>query len=180
MKREGNLIGRIAERENLRQALGLSLRGHHRQFAPSRCAVEVERWLDDLGRDIQAGTVRVGDHRRFVVHDPKRRVIHAPSFRERVLHHAIMNVAGSRLDELLIADSYASRAGMGVHRARERARQYCVRFAHYLKLDVRGYFDSIDHDVLLGLMGRLFKDHALLDLLGRRRRKLPMHEEALG
>jgi RNA-directed DNA polymerase len=165
MKREGNLMARIAERENLRQALALSLRGHQR--APYRCASEVDTWLAELGRDILAGTVAVGVHSRFVVHDPKRRVIHAPSFRERVLHHAIMNVAGPRLEHLAIADSYASRVGMGVHRARAAARVFCGQFACYLKLDVRSYFDSIDHDVLMRSLGRLFKDRALLSLLER-------------
>jgi RNA-directed DNA polymerase len=165
MKREGSLLVRISERENLRQALGLARRGHHR--AAYQSAADVDAWLADLGRDILAGTVAVGSFHRFVVHDPKRRVIHAPSFRERILHHAILNVAGSRLERMAIFDSYASRVGKGVHKARERAHGFCRQFACFLKLDVRGYFDAIDHDRLLQSLARLFKDPALYLLLER-------------
>jgi RNA-directed DNA polymerase len=165
VKREGNLIARIVERENLRHALGLALRGHHGRRLPYKSADEVDAWLAELGCDILAGTVAVGAYRRFVVHDPKRRVIHAPSFRERVLHHAILNIAGPRLERLSIFDSYASRLDKGVHRARARAREFCQRFGYYLKLDVRAYFDSIDHERLLESLARLFKEPALLRLL---------------
>ncbi len=45
--------------------------------------------------------------RQFVIHDPKRRVIHAPEFGDRVVHHAIILQAGAQIDRTLIDDSFA-------------------------------------------------------------------------
>jgi hypothetical protein len=67
---------------------------------------QLEAWLNSLQQDLLRGEVEVGRFRSFVIHDPKRRVIHAAPFRERVLHHAIMNVAGPVFERLGIDDSF--------------------------------------------------------------------------
>ena len=50
-------------------------------------------------------------YRSFLVHDPKRRLISAAPFRDRVVHHALMNVIGPLLERSFIDDSYANRVG---------------------------------------------------------------------
>jgi RNA-directed DNA polymerase len=117
---------------------------------------------------IRDGLVRhapdIGHYRFFRVHDPKPRDICAASFPERVLHHAVMNVCEPVLEAYAVFDSYACRKGKGNLKALNRARVFSNRFPWYLKLDIRKYFDSIDHDVLLRLLSRRFKDRSLMAL----------------
>lgn len=123
--------------------------------------------LATLGRDILDGSVAVGDMRRFHIYDPKHRIIHAPCFRERVLHHALMNHVGPELDRALVADTYACRVGKGALAAVLRAQQHLRCWRWYGKADMRNYFASIDHTILLELLTRRFKNQGLLALMGR-------------
>jgi len=100
-----------------------------------------------------------GQYTRFVVCDPKRREIAKASVRDRVLHHAIHRVLAPLFDVSFIFDSYSSRAGKGTHTAGKRFRQFAwalsrnhTKTVWVLQLDVRRFFDSVDHEVLLGLL----------------------------
>jgi hypothetical protein len=73
----------------------------------------------------------------LVVHDPKERVITAPCFAERVLHHAIMNVCEPVFDRWLIDDTFACRLGRGRLPALQRAQRFARGHAYFLKLDIR-------------------------------------------
>jgi len=112
-------------------------------------------------------TVRVGQGHRFEIHDPKPRAIFAPCFRERVLHHALMNRIGPVLDRALINDSYACRAGKGTLAATARVHEHVRRFPWYAKMDVRAYFASIRHSILMERIRRRIKGDDVLALVGR-------------
>ncbi|MDR3188784.1 MAG: RNA-directed DNA polymerase, partial [Prevotellaceae bacterium] len=90
----------------------------------------------------------------------------AASFRERVLHHALMNVCHDSFERYQINDSYACRVGHGTYAALERAEMFQRKYQWYLKLDVRKYFPSISHLVLKELLARRFKERRLLDIFG--------------
>lgn len=81
------------------------------------------------------------------------------------MHHAIVRVIEPIFERRFIEDSFACRAGKGAHAAMRRAAQFARRFGYALKCDVRKYFPSIDHDVLMGLLGRVIGDRKLLDLI---------------
>lgn len=123
--------------------------------------------LAALRAELLRGDVAVGAYRYFMVRDPKPRCICAASFRERVLHHAIMNVCEAEFERVAIHDSYACRSGKGTHAAVRRARYFASRHAYCVKLDIRKYFDSIDHAALMDLLERRFKDSAVLRLFAR-------------
>jgi len=65
-----------------------------------------------------------GGYHYFTVHDPKERTICAARFRERVLHHALMNVCEPVLERAAVFDSYACRRGKGQLAAVRRAESY--------------------------------------------------------
>jgi RNA-directed DNA polymerase len=111
--------------------------------------------------------VRVGQGHRFEIRDPKPRAIFAPCFRERVLHHALMNRIGPVLDRALVNDSYACRAGKGTLAAAARVHEHVRRFPWYAKMDVRAYFASIRHSILIERVRRRIKGEGVLALLGR-------------
>ena len=67
----------------------------------------------------------------------------------------------------MIPDTFACRTGKGRIAAIERAASFARRFSFFLKLDIRKYFDSIPHQMLLHRLARRFKDRRVLDLFGR-------------
>lgn len=167
MRRIGNLFDAIAERDNLRLAVSKALRGKRGGAEARHFTARLEENLRRMAGELRAGTIAVGRFHQFVIHDPKERVITAPCFRERVLHHAILNVCEPHFERWLIADSYACRKGKGREAALRRAQDYARRYGWFLKLDVRKYFDSVPHEPLLERLGRRFKDGRLLGLFAR-------------
>lgn len=167
MKRTGNLYGRIADYDNLRLAFYRAARGKRGKRDVLLYARCLDRNLRSLRKDLLNRSVEVGDYRYFVIHEPKERVICAAAFRERVLHHALMNVLEPELERFQIHDSYACRTGKGTDAALRRALYHTRRFRRFVKLDVRKYFDSISHPVLLDLLARRIKDREVLTLLQR-------------
>lgn len=167
MKRAGNLYLKIAEPDNLRRAFLKAARGKGDRREVLRFRLDLDANLAEIHRQLLAREVLVGDYRFFTVYDPKERTICAAAFRERVLHHAIMNLCEPVLESYSIFDSYACRVGKGQRAAVARARHFAEVYPWYLKLDIRKYFDSIDHERLLTLLGRRFKDRDLLNLFAR-------------
>ena len=103
----------------------------------------------------------------FLIRDPKLRLIHAPAFRDRVLHHALMAVMGPILDRALVADTFACREGKGSLAAVQRAQQHARRSSWFCHIDIKSYFPSIDHTILKDMLARKFKNKQLLELVGR-------------
>ena len=162
MKRVGNLMPQIADMDNLSEAFLLAVRG-------KACKGEVIRFRRNLDRELHAihcqlldGSYRFGDYRQFMVYDPKERVICATPFRERVTFHAMMRVCHPVFENFQINGSFASRPNLGTYKALEQAQAYCRRYAWFLKMDMRKFFASIDHDCMKRMLGRLFKDRLLL------------------
>jgi hypothetical protein len=81
------------------------------------------------------------------------------------MHHALMNILEPVFERPLIDNSYACRKGKGTHAAALYAFKQCKRGGYFLKLDIRKYFDSIDHGVLKNLIAGLIKDVRVIFLL---------------
>lgn len=113
------------------------------------------------------GGLEIGNYHKFVIYEPKKRQICAAPLRQRILHHAIMNVCHEYFERHLIFDCYASRPGKGTHKAIKRVQDMMGAYRYFAKIDIRKYFDSIDHDVLKALLVRLFNDQRLLCLFDK-------------
>lgn len=118
-------------------------------------------------------TYQHGSYHRFSICDPKPRVIHKAAVRDRLVHHAVHRVLYPFFDHRFIADSFSCRIGKGTHRAlgRFRAIAFQVSRNHtrtywVLKCDIRKFFASIDHAVLLRLLAGRIRDEDILRLLG--------------
>jgi len=167
MKRAGNLFERVLDRDNFRSAVGKAMRGKRDRPEVVAFQRDLDHQLAVMAEQVRAGTFPLGRFRQFIRFDPKERVITAPCFPERVLHHAVTNVCEPVFEKWLIDDTFACRAGKGRMAALVRAQQFARRFPFFLKLDIRKYFDSVPHERLLELLARRFKDRPLLDLFGR-------------
>jgi hypothetical protein len=167
MKRAGNLLDQVADPANLRLAFWKAARGKcaAREVVAYRSCLAQNLALMRVG--ILDGTVEVGHYQFFTIHDPKERNICAAAFSERVLHHALINVCEPVFEKRLVFDTYACRTGKGRIKALARAQHFARQHAWYLKLDVRRYFDSIDHAEMISLLERILKDQAVLGLFKR-------------
>lgn len=165
MRRARNLFDEIVGRENLRQAFARAALGKRDRPEVRWYAAQLDMRLGETAEQLRAGTISVGKFHQFVIRDPKERIITAPCFAERVLHHAIMQVCEPIFDRRLIDDTFACRRGRGRIAALARSQTFARRFPAFLKLDVRRYFDSISHERLACALERMFKDQQLLALL---------------
>ena len=125
----------------------------------------VEDNLLQLAHDLGTQEYCPGAYHSFFIHDPKRRLISAAPFRDRVVHHALCNLIEPRFERSFIADSYANRIGKGTHAARARCQQYARRYRYVWQGDVRQFFPSVDHLLLRRALARKVDDPHLLWLI---------------
>jgi len=129
------------------------------QHAPQRLGQLSEALFNECWRPSQMS--------EFVIYDPKRRVIHAPPFPDRIVHHALILQVGEHLDRMQIDDSFACRTGKGPVMAVQRAQHFSRRFPWYLKMDIAAYFHSISHRFLYEFLERRIADSGVLRLFSR-------------
>lgn len=158
---------KIADLHNLYLAFHKASRGKRLRAACRNFGARLDQELAQMRMELLEGAVPVGKYHFFTIYDPKERRICAADFRERVLHHALMNVCHPIFERVQIYDSYASRKGKGTHAALDRARHFARKYEWHYKMDVRKYFDSIPQGLLMEQLERLFKEKPLLDLFAR-------------
>lgn len=125
-----------------------------------------------LHHNLRDRTYRHGGYYSFIVSDPKPRHIHKASVRDRLLHHAIYRMLYPYFDTRFIADLYSCRLDKGTHRAVDRLRSFILkagrnntRTCWALQCDVRKFFASSNHQVLLDELARHIADKDILWLL---------------
>jgi len=108
----------------------------------------------------------------FTIRDPKTRKISKSDFRDRIVHHALCNIIEPILDKGFIYDSYANRLGKGTHKAirrfdyfKRKATKNNSRACFVLKADIKHYFDTVSHDILLSIIKRKVWDNKALFLI---------------
>jgi len=150
----------------LRLAFLKAARGKRHRRVVHQFENQLDERLAEMRDRLLAGNFEVGRRYCFTIHDPKPRVIHAAAFPERVMHHAVMNHADEIFERRQWPQSFACRRGKGRLAAVQEAWRGARR-EWFLKADVRQFFDSISHEVLLGQLQRIFKDRPLLALFER-------------
>lgn len=139
--------------------------------------LEYEKNLLQLYDEISSRSYQPSAYSAFIVEKPVKREIFASEFRDRVVHHLIFNYLNPIFDPTFINDSYSCRAGRGTsygivrvnHFIRSCSDNY-KKDAYILKLDIKGYFMSIDRTILFKLIKQRIteKQHTLhceLDLI---------------
>jgi len=144
----------LASWDNLLLAYRQAARGKRGQ--PNVAAFEhrLEDNLFALREELLSHRYRPGPYTSFTIQEPKRRLISAAPFRDRVVHHALCNLIEPIFERSFIADSYANRIGKGTHRALARCQQFARRYRYVLQCDVRQFFPSIDHAILRAALAR--------------------------
>ena len=118
---------------------------------------DLEINLLGIQEELAARTYRPGPYKTFVIYEPKRRLISAAPYRDRVVHHALCNIVGPLFDARFIAACYANRRGKGTHKALDHFRILARRYRYCLHADIEKYFPSMDHAVLKEAIRRKIK-----------------------
>jgi len=128
----------------------------------------------ELNRDLKNKMYKHRSYRKFNISDPKPRVIHKATVRDRLLHHLIYQELYEYFDKKFIHDSYSCRVDKGTHRAMNRFRDFHrkvsknnIRTCWVLKCDIKKFFANIDHEILKNILVKHIKDENTLWLLGQ-------------
>ena len=128
----------------------------------------LQKNLNSIREELVSQTYRTSPYETFFIHDPKEREIYRLPFRDRVVHHAVMNVLEGIWVPVFISQTYSCVKGKGIHGALKtlsrdlkdtQGTQYC------LKMDIRKYYPSVAHEVLKSIVRKKIKDKRLLRLL---------------
>jgi len=165
MKRYGYLFDQICSFKALVMSVHDAARGKKAKPKVAQFIRNLENEVIALEEELLAKTYRPLSYCTFSVHDPKERMICAADFRDRVVHHAVCKAMEPIFEQSFICDTYACRRDKGTHRAIKRAQGFCRRYQYFLKLDIKKFFDSVDHSVLKTMLQRKIKDIDLLWLL---------------
>ena len=135
-----------------------------------RFNANLEENITNIQNHLMWGSWRPSKWKEFMVYEPKRRLIQAPPFKDRVVHHALASVISPLFERKFIFDSYACRQGKGFHQAAKRVQTFLQKArvdgetTYVLKADISKYFHSIDHDALSRIFSRTIRDERVLAL----------------
>lgn len=160
-RRDPMTLDDVLDWSNLLDAAHAAARGKRGRAPAAAFELRLADHLVTLQHDIRTRQYRPGGYVSFTIHEPKRRLISAAPFRDRVVHHALCGVIEPEFERRFIHDSYANRAGKGTHRAVDRCQQFARRHRYCLGLDVRQHFASIDHAILAETLERVIPDDGL-------------------
>jgi RNA-directed DNA polymerase len=128
--------------------------------------------LESLSRELTTGVYRHESYSSFMVQDPKTRIIHKASVRDRIVHQSLVTCLERVFDKLFIYDSYSCRPAKGTHAGHKRLVQFLrqvsknnTKSAYVLKCDIKKYFASVDHDLLLEFIKRRVMEEDVLRLI---------------
>lgn len=172
MKRIGNLYASIISPDNLMVADAKARKGKLRSHGVRLHDQHRERNILVLQKQLEDKTFKTSEYHVFKMitdNNKEREIYRLPYFPDRILHHAIMNVMEPIWVSTFTADTYACIKNRGIHAAVKKLKfvlqtdpehtLYC------LKLDIRKFYPSVDHEVLKMLLRRKIKDKDLLQLL---------------
>jgi retron-type reverse transcriptase len=158
MKTYKNLYPRIWVYENLYEAWRRAAR--RKRAAPGVATFEYTL-TDNLLRleeELRTQTYRPGPYQHFRITYPKPRRISAAPFRDRVVHHALVQQIEPIFEARFSRDSYACRVGKGTHAALQRCQMFARRYPYVLQGDIVQFFPAVDHAILRTLLFRPIAD----------------------
>jgi len=167
-----NMYHHIISIENLLEAWKEFLKGKRSKKDVQEFQYRLSDNILSLHNDLKNKIYAHGGYYAFNISDPKPRNIHKASVRDRLLHHAIYRQLYPFFDRTFIYDSYSCRKLRGTHRALKRFKDFSYKVSKnntktcwVLKCDIRKFFASIDHDILLVILRQYIVDEDVLRLL---------------
>jgi RNA-directed DNA polymerase len=162
-----SVFDRVCSFENLWLAYTRARKGKRYSEPAAWFDRDAERRILDLGKELKTERYRPGEYHHFRINEPKRRKISAAPFRDRVVHHAVINVIEPFYEARFSEASFACRRGKGTHAAVDRAHWGIRNCRWFLKGDIVKFFPSVDHNILRRVLWRHVADTRLRRLMDR-------------
>lgn len=166
---------RLSDFRNLYAAHKLARRSKQHKRDVVAFEMDLAKNLWEIKNRLDSRTYEVGGYYKFIIHDPKTREIQALHYGDRIVQHSLCdNVLTPFFEKRLIYDNCACRKGKGTHFGINRLTGFLRGYYRkhgadgwILKLDIRKYFPSIDHAVLLSRLQRVILDPDIMALIGK-------------
>jgi retron-type reverse transcriptase len=182
MKTHNKLFKKLCSLENLELAFKKAKKGRLKKWYVQQFESNLYNELMKLKIELETQTYKPRPLKRFIIRDPKTRVIHASAFRDRIVHHAICNIIEPIFEKIFIHDTYANRKKKGTHAGLKRfdefkrkvtqngrliknAKDNNMVTSYALKADIRHYFDTVDIEILMKIVGKKIVDEKVLQLI---------------
>jgi len=182
MKTYNNLYQKIISVDNLTKAFEKARKGKTRKSYVLEFEANLKENLLKLHEELRNGTYGPEPLKTFILRDPKTRRISKSAFRDRIVHHAIVNIIEPIFNKIFIYDSCANRKGKGSLFALKRFNEFkrkvsengklaSSRFnenfveGYCLKADIKHYFDNVNHEILLEILRKKTNDKSAIDLI---------------
>jgi RNA-directed DNA polymerase len=192
MKKYNNLYSKIYGMENIKLAHKNAKKGKAHYSEVKMVDSDPDKYFNEIHEILKDKTFKNSKYKTFINTDSKklnlsftnalpfdeafiktdrgkaRAIFKLPYFPDRIIHHCIMNILEPIWMKTLIADTYSSLKKRGIHKGVKRVKsalkdrkgtQYC------LKMDVKKFYPSIDHNVLKQIIRKKIKDKDLLWIL---------------
>ncbi len=182
MKTYNKLYTKLYSTDNLLSAFKKARKGKSKKNYVINFESNLDKNIAMLQRDLRLKKYYPNKLKKFIVRDPKTRTIHSSIFRDRIVHHAIVNLIQPFYEKIFIYDSFASRKNKGTHRAVKRFEYFVNKVSsngqkikqpfnnnsikgYVLKADIKHYFATIDHDVLISILRKKISDENFIGLI---------------
>jgi RNA-directed DNA polymerase len=172
MKTYKNIYHKIYSWQNIVLAFKKARKGKTKKKYVLEFQKECLNNLQQLRFELMSETYKPKPLKSFVIRDPKTRIISKSHFRDRVIHHALVNILQPIFEPSFIYDSCANQIGKGNLFAIERFDKFkrevtsnLSEEAPYLKADIKHYFKEVNHKILLKIIKKRITDEKVLNLI---------------
>lgn len=170
MKRISNIFDKVTDINNIILADNKARKGKTNTFGVKIHDRNREVNLYKLQDDLSNLTYKTSKYHIFKIYEPKEREIYRlPYYPDRIAHHTLMNILEPIWEKVFISHSYACRKNKGIHNATRDIKKILKKdkenTEYCLKLDIRKFYPSINHDILKAIIRRKIKDSSLLNVL---------------
>lgn len=182
MKTYKNLYSRLCTYDNLFLAYKKAKKGKSKKSYVIEFEKNLQANLLELQKELIEKIYTPMPIKTLIIRDPKTRKIGIANFRDRIVHHAIVNILNPIYEKIFIYDNYASRKNKGHHKALQRFDYFLRKVTqngrklkgikdnnyvqgYALKADIAKYFENVDHEILLRIIGQKVKDQDVLWLI---------------
>ena len=132
----------------------------------------LEDFIFDLHKDLVSFQYRHSTYEHFYVFDPKERYISKACVRDRLVHQMLYSTLTDVFDKTFIFHSFSCRLGKGTHTGLQQLQKILRKVSlnghrdcFALKMDIRRFFDSVDHQILKRLIKKRVKDEKVVKLV---------------
>ncbi len=169
MKRYGNLYSKIYNINNLKLADKKARKGKIKQDGVKSHDINRDDNIINLHHLLVNKEYKTSEYKIFKIYEGKERTIfQLPYYPDRITHHAILNILEPIFVSCFTKDTYSCIKGRGIYGAYRSVKNYLLDkegSKYCLKVDIKKFYPSINHDILKSLLRTKFKDNDLLQLL---------------